>query len=109
MTLQAEGSYDKAKALIESLGVVRPPVQKVLDRLTGVPVDIEPTFTTAATTSSARLFTNTCSPSPHDVHRQIRPVADEAVHPPVEQPRDLRGFGRPSTRAPATRPGAHAR
>ena len=31
------------------LGVVRPAVQKVLDRLTGVPVDIEPTFTTAAT------------------------------------------------------------
>jgi hypothetical protein len=48
MTLQAEGSYDKAKALIDSLGVVRPPVKAVLDRLTGVPVDIEPKFTTAA-------------------------------------------------------------
>jgi Peptidase family M49 len=45
MTLQAEGSYDKAKALIETLGVVRPAVQKVLDRLTTVPVDIEPKFT----------------------------------------------------------------
>ena len=31
------------------LGVVRPQVQKVLDRLTSVPVDIEPQFTTAAT------------------------------------------------------------
>ena len=49
MTLQAEGSYAKAKALIESLGVVRPQVQQILDRLTGVPVDIEPKFTTAAT------------------------------------------------------------
>ena len=49
MTLQAEGSYPKAKALIDTLGVVRPEVQKVLDRLTGVPVDIEPKFTTAAT------------------------------------------------------------
>ena len=49
MTLQAEGSYAKAKAMIEKLGVVRPEVQKVLDRLTGVPVDIEPKFTTAAT------------------------------------------------------------
>jgi hypothetical protein len=49
MTLQAEGSYQKAKALIETLGVVRPQVQQVLDRLTGVPVDIEPKFTTAAT------------------------------------------------------------
>ena len=49
MTLQAEGSYAKAKAMLEKLGVVRPEVQKVLDRLTGVPVDIEPKFTTAAT------------------------------------------------------------
>ena len=49
MTLQAEGSYQKAKALIDTLGVVRPPVQQVLDRLTAVPVDIEPKFTTAAT------------------------------------------------------------
>jgi hypothetical protein len=48
MTLQAEGSYQKAKALIDTLGVVRPQVQQVLDRLTAVPVDIEPTFTTAA-------------------------------------------------------------
>jgi hypothetical protein len=47
MTLQAEGSYEKARALIDRLGNVRPPVQKVLDRLTAVPVDIEPRFTTA--------------------------------------------------------------
>jgi hypothetical protein len=49
MTLQAEGSYQKAKALIDTLGVVRPQVQQVLDRLTAVPVDIEPKFTTAET------------------------------------------------------------
>jgi hypothetical protein len=48
MTLQAEGSYQKARALIDKLGVVRPQVQTVLDRLTSVPVDIEPKFTTAA-------------------------------------------------------------
>jgi hypothetical protein len=47
MTLQAEGSYAKAKDLIDRLGVVRPPVQKVLDRLASVPVDIEPRFVTA--------------------------------------------------------------
>ena len=35
MTLQAEGSYEKAKTMIEKLGVVRPQVQKVLDRLDG--------------------------------------------------------------------------
>ena len=48
MTLQAEGNYGKAKDMIERLGVVRPEVQKVLDRLAGIPVDIEPKFTTAA-------------------------------------------------------------
>jgi len=47
MTLQAEGSYAKAKALGDQLGVVRPPVKQALDRLTSVPVDIEPRFTTA--------------------------------------------------------------
>jgi Peptidase family M49 len=47
MTLQAEGSYAKAKELIDKLGVVRPEVQKVLDRLEGVPVDIAPRFATA--------------------------------------------------------------
>jgi len=34
MTLQAEGSYARAKELVERLGVVRPQVQTVLDRLT---------------------------------------------------------------------------
>jgi hypothetical protein len=48
MTLQAEGSYAKGKELIDRLGVVRPDVQKVLDKLANVPVDIEPKFTTAA-------------------------------------------------------------
>ncbi len=48
MTLQAEGSYAKAKDLIDRLGVVRPEVQKVLDKLAGVPIDIAPKFTTAA-------------------------------------------------------------
>jgi Peptidase family M49 len=48
MTLQAEGSYAKAKDLIDRLGVVRPEVQKVLDRVAGVPIDIQPKFTTAA-------------------------------------------------------------
>jgi hypothetical protein len=48
MTLQAEGDYARAKALSERLGVVRPEVQRVLDKLAGIPVDIEPKFTTAA-------------------------------------------------------------
>jgi hypothetical protein len=49
MTLQAEGSYEKAKALIDRLAHIRPPVQRVLDRLKDVPVDIEPRFITAET------------------------------------------------------------
>ncbi len=49
MTLQAAGDYAKAKDMLARLAVVRPEVQKVLDRLQGVPVDIEPNFTTAAT------------------------------------------------------------
>ncbi len=47
MTLQAEGSYAKADDLLTRLGVVRPEVQRVLDRLAQVPVDIEPRFVTA--------------------------------------------------------------
>jgi hypothetical protein len=48
MTLQAEGKYAAARDLLDRLGVVRPEVQKVLDKLTGIPVDIEPKFVTAA-------------------------------------------------------------
>jgi len=47
MTLQAEGSYTKAQDLLKRLGVVRPEVQKVLDRLADVPVDIAPRFVAA--------------------------------------------------------------
>jgi hypothetical protein len=47
MTLQAMGDYAAAKQMLEKLGVVRPAVQGVLDRLKGVPVDIEPKFVTA--------------------------------------------------------------
>jgi hypothetical protein len=47
MTLQAEGNYAAATALRDTLGVVRLPVQAALDKLTAIPVDIEPQFTTA--------------------------------------------------------------
>ena len=48
MTLQAAGDYAKAKDMLAKLAVVRPEVQKVLDKLQGVPIDIEPRFTAAA-------------------------------------------------------------
>jgi hypothetical protein len=47
MTLQAVGGYTDATQMIRKLATVRPPVQVVLDRLEGVPVDIEPRFVTA--------------------------------------------------------------
>ena len=47
MTIQADGDYAAAKELGERMGVVRPEVQKALDRLQSIPVDIEPQFSTA--------------------------------------------------------------
>jgi hypothetical protein len=47
LTLQAEGSYDKAKALLDKYAMIRPEMQKALDRLGNVPVDIEPKYTLA--------------------------------------------------------------
>ena len=44
LTVQAEGSYDKAKALLDKYAVIRPSMQKALDRMKDVPVDIEPIF-----------------------------------------------------------------
>ena len=44
LTIEAEGSYDKANAILEKYAVIRPPMKNALDRLKGVPVDIEPIF-----------------------------------------------------------------
>ena len=46
MTIQAEGNYPEAKRLLETLGVVRPEVQRVLDHLELAPIDIQPRYTT---------------------------------------------------------------
>jgi hypothetical protein len=47
MTIQATGDYAAADALLKKMVVVRPEVQKVLDRLGDVPVDIAPRHVTA--------------------------------------------------------------
>lgn len=47
MELQGHGDRAAAEQLLAKMGVVRPPVQKVLDRLRNVPVDIEPRYITA--------------------------------------------------------------
>jgi hypothetical protein len=44
MTIQAEGSYDKAKALFEKYVTIRPEMKAVLDKLTDLPTDIAPSF-----------------------------------------------------------------
>jgi hypothetical protein len=48
LMLEARGDYQAGKKMIETLAVVRPEVKRALDRLTHVPVDVEPRFVTAA-------------------------------------------------------------
>jgi hypothetical protein len=48
MTMEAVGGYVDARQMIAKMAVVRSSVQRVLDRLANVPVDIEPRFVTAA-------------------------------------------------------------
>jgi len=48
MSLEAAGNRARAVELLKSRAVIRPAVQRVLDRLIRVPVDIEPRFPTAA-------------------------------------------------------------
>jgi hypothetical protein len=43
MTVQATGDYGAAKRML-GMGVIRPPMQRVLDRLSAIPVDIAPEF-----------------------------------------------------------------
>lgn len=47
LTLEAEGDYAGAKKMLDELGVVRPAMKRALDRLEGIPTDIEPLFVTA--------------------------------------------------------------
>jgi hypothetical protein len=47
MTIQAEGNYEKAKDLLPHLGSIKPEVERALNKMGAVPVDIQPKFTTA--------------------------------------------------------------
>jgi hypothetical protein len=44
LTIEAEGSFEKARAILEKYAVIRPAMKNALDRLNDVPVDIEPIF-----------------------------------------------------------------
>ena len=54
MTLQAHGDYAGVKQLMDRMVVIRPEIQRALDRLTDIPVDIAPRFVTADTLSRSR-------------------------------------------------------
>jgi Peptidase family M49 len=47
LTLEATGDYTGAKKMLAELCVIRPQVQKTLDRLRSLPTDIEPVFVSA--------------------------------------------------------------
>jgi hypothetical protein len=53
MTIQAAGDLARSTELLRARAVIRPEVKRVLDRLSAVPVDIEPRYTTAAQLLSA--------------------------------------------------------
>jgi hypothetical protein len=44
LTIEAEGSYEKASALLDKYAVIRPQMKSAFDKLRNVPVDIEPIF-----------------------------------------------------------------
>jgi hypothetical protein len=47
LSIQATGDGARARALLVRMGVLRPEVKRILDKLVAVPVDISPRFTTA--------------------------------------------------------------
>jgi hypothetical protein len=47
LTIEATGDYAKAKDMLTRLGVIRPAVQRRLDAMKDIPVDIAPKFVTA--------------------------------------------------------------
>ena len=44
LTIEAEGSYEKARAILDKYAVIRPQMKGAMDKLNNVPVDIEPLF-----------------------------------------------------------------
>jgi hypothetical protein len=47
LTIEAQGDYAAAKKLLDEMGHIRPALQKALDGLHEIPIDIEPIFETA--------------------------------------------------------------
>jgi hypothetical protein len=53
LSIEATGDYARAQALMKQYVVIRPDVQKALDKMKAVPNDIRPAFTTAAKLTAA--------------------------------------------------------
>ena len=53
LTIEATGDYARAQALMQRYVVIRPDVQKALDKMKAVPNDIRPAFVTAAALTGA--------------------------------------------------------
>jgi len=53
LTIEATGDYARAKAMMAHYVVIRPDVQKALDKMKAVPNDIRPAFVTAASLTGA--------------------------------------------------------
>jgi hypothetical protein len=47
LTIEATGDYTRAKEMMAKYVVIRPEVQKALDKMKSVPNDIRPSFPTA--------------------------------------------------------------
>src|SRR5947209_2804217 len=63
LTLEARGDYQGAKNMLARLSVVRPEVQKALDRLKSLPTDIEPIFMTADALTGMRSSGEPAAPA----------------------------------------------
>lgn len=44
LTIEAQGDYAAAKKMLDTLGVIRPGMQRAIDGLKDIPTDIEPTY-----------------------------------------------------------------
>jgi hypothetical protein len=47
LTIEATGDYEGARRLMDTLGIVRPNMRRALQKMQGIPTDIEPLFITA--------------------------------------------------------------
>ena len=54
LTVEATGDYAGAKKMLDELGVIRPVLRQALERLSSIPVDIQPVFVTANAVAGTR-------------------------------------------------------